>query len=64
MTKEEIHEILEQLEKGEISEYHVTKEEFLSFRQELVNREDFKHFRGIAQRGGEVVYQYTENPRS
>lgn len=64
MTKEEIDEILEQLKKGELKEYHVTKEDFLSFRQVLVNREDFKHFRGIAQRGGEVIYQYTENPRS
>jgi hypothetical protein len=64
MTNEEVQEILNQLKNGELSEYHVTKEEFLSFRQVLVGREDFKHFRGIAQRGGEVVYQYIENARS
>ncbi|MGM0902524.1 hypothetical protein [Mesobacillus maritimus] len=64
MTNEEVHEILNQLKRGEVSEYHVSKEEFLTFRQVLVNREDFKHFRGIAQRGGEVVYHYIENARS
>lgn len=64
MTSEEVNEILNQLKSGELSECHVTKEDFLSFRQVLVKREDFKHFRGIAQRGGEVVYQYIETARS
>jgi len=64
MTSEEVNEVLDQLKSGEQSEYHVTKDEFISFRQVLVNRDDFKHFRGIAQRGGEVVYQYIENARS
>jgi hypothetical protein len=64
MTSEEVNEVLDQLKRGERSEYHVKKEEFISFRQVLVKREDFKNFRGIAQRGGEVVYQYIENARS
>jgi hypothetical protein len=64
MTSEEVNEVLDQLKRGERSEYHVSKEAFISFRKVLVNREEFKHFRGIAQRGGEVVYQYIENARS
>jgi hypothetical protein len=29
-----------------------------------VKREDFRHFRGVAQRGGDVLYQYLEEARS
>ncbi|MHC0038630.1 hypothetical protein [Pseudoneobacillus sp. C159] len=64
MNESFINEQLESLKKGILSEYHVSKEDFLSFREVLVNRKDFKHFRGIAGRGGSVVYQYLENPRS
>ncbi|CEG26624.1 hypothetical protein [Bacillus sp. B-jedd] len=59
-----INEILEQLKNGELAEYYVTNEDFLPFREVLVKRPDFKHFRGIAQRGGGVIYGYTEEPRS
>jgi hypothetical protein len=59
-----INEQLENLKSGILSEYYVSKEDFLAFRKVLVNRQDFKHFRGIAGRGGSVVYQYLENPRS
>jgi hypothetical protein len=55
---------LEKLKKGELSEFNVKKEEFMDFRQILVKRDDFKHFRGIGQRGGDVLYQYLEEPRS
>ena len=64
MQSKEINSILDQLKHGEISEYYVSKEEFLPFREVLVNRKDFKHFRGIAGRGGNTVYQYMENARS
>ncbi|WNS77567.1 hypothetical protein RRV45_08330 [Bacillus sp. DTU_2020_1000418_1_SI_GHA_SEK_038] len=64
MKEEQIHEILEKLKSGELSEYYVTKEEFLPVRNVLVNREDFKQFRGIAQRGGAVLYRYMERARS
>lgn len=64
MQKELIQEILEKLKDGTLSEYYVTKENFLDFRAELVKREDFKHFRGIGQRGGDVTYQYQNEPRS
>lgn len=59
-----INERLDQLKNGVLNEYYVSKEEFLEFRKVIVKREDFKHFRGIAQRGGAVVYHYIEVPRS
>ena len=64
MTKEEITAVLNQLKNGEIEEIYVSKEEFLTYREVIVAREDFKHFRGIAQRGGNVVYRYMKEPRS
>lgn len=64
MQEQEAKEILEKLANRELGEYRITKEEFLLFRQFLVQRADFKHFRGIAQHGGEVVYQYLDEPRS
>ncbi|GLB60412.1 hypothetical protein [Cytobacillus sp. NCCP-133] len=64
MKEEQIHEVLNQLKQGIILEYYVSIEDFLPFRSVLVKREDFKHFRGIAQRGGDVFYQYLELPRS
>lgn len=64
MTEEHIQEMLDKLKSGELSEYYVSKEDFLSVRTVLVKREDFKHFRGIAQRGGAVIYRYSETARS
>ncbi|SEN32660.1 hypothetical protein SAMN05192533_111110 [Mesobacillus persicus] len=64
MNKEEINQVLNQLKDGELSEFHVSKEEFLLFRQVLMERPDFKYFRGIAQRGGEVIYEYLKEARS
>lgn len=59
-----IHEILDKLKNKELHEYVVTKDVFYSFREVLVQRPDFKHFRGSAEHGGKVVYTYMENPRS
>ncbi|XJZ28312.1 hypothetical protein ACF5W4_05830 [Bacillota bacterium Lsc_1132] len=64
MNEERIHAILDQLKSGALSEFYVMKEDFLDFRAVLVKRPDFKHFRGIGQRGGDVLYQYLETPRS
>jgi hypothetical protein len=64
MNEQLAEEILNKLRDGELSEYRVSKNDFMIFRKVLVQRKDFKHFRGIAQRGGEVVYQYMQNPRS
>lgn len=64
MKEEIITEILNRLMTGELSEYYVTNDDFMEFRQVLVKRKDFKHFRGIGQRGGDVLYQYVKEPRS
>lgn len=64
MDEQTIHEILDKLKSGELHEYHVGKEQFLSFRKILIDREDFKHFRGIAQQGGSIIYRYLQEPRS
>jgi hypothetical protein len=64
MDKQTIHEILDKLRDGELHEYHVSKDQFLTIRKILVERDDFKHFRGIAQQGGSVIYRYLQEPRS
>ncbi|NRD78687.1 hypothetical protein HPT25_15100 [Bacillus sp. BRMEA1] len=64
MNKEIVDDILNRLMTGELSEYYVKNEDFMIFRDVLVNRKDFKHFRGIGQRGGDVLYQYLKEPRS
>ncbi|MBZ5753385.1 MULTISPECIES: hypothetical protein [Metabacillus] len=64
MDEQTIQAILDQLRDGELNEYHVSKEQFIEFRNTLVNREDFKHFRGIAQQGGSIIYRYLQEPRS
>ncbi|WP_139187818.1 hypothetical protein [Bacillus tuaregi] len=64
VNAEETQKILEDLKNGVLTEYMVKKAEFLNFRQVLVKREDFRHFRGIAQRGGDVLFHYLKEPRS
>lgn len=64
MNDELIREKLEKLSNKELNELFVKKEEFLTVRKILVTREDFKHFRGTALRGGDVLYEYLDEPRS
>lgn len=64
MSIAEIEAIIEQLRNREIREYRVSKEEFAEFRAVVVKQPDFKHFRGRAQRGGDVIYEYMEVARS
>ncbi|MGG4489784.1 hypothetical protein [Metabacillus idriensis] len=64
MDNQLANEMLDSLKNGEIHEYHVPKDVFLPFRKVLVEREDFKHFRGIALQGGSVIYKYLQVPRS
>ncbi|HEY4552290.1 MAG TPA: hypothetical protein VIG80_03785 [Bacillaceae bacterium] len=51
-------ELLEKLRNGELNRIEVPKEDFLPFRQVLMEQSDVKQFRGIAQRGGNVIYEY------
>jgi len=64
MKEDFVIEILDKLMTGELSEYYVSNEDFMEFRKVLVKRKDFKHFRGVGQRGGDVLYQYLNEPRS
>lgn len=64
MSKENFEDQLEQLKNGEIEKCFVSKENFLEFRNVLVKREDFKHFRGVAEHGGSVIYTYIQEARS
>lgn len=55
-------EMLEQLKNGEIPSLTIQKEDFLDFRKVLIERPDFKHFRGAAFHYGVTIYTYTEEP--
>ena len=56
--------LLNQLRNKEIERLEITKEDFLAFRQVLVKDPQFKHFRGEAQQGGNIIYTFMEVPRS
>lgn len=58
MNEQEALEIIDQLRNGQLPNYYVKKEDFMTFRKVLIEQEDFKNFRGIAQRGGDVIYEY------
>lgn len=64
MNPQLAEDILNQLQERKLNEYHVTKEDFLIFQNILVKREDFKHFRGEALRGGGVIFTYLDEARS
>ena len=64
MNKELAVELLEQLKTGQLSEIVVKKEDFLAFREQLIQRPDFKHFHGIAKHGGVTIYKYLQEERS
>ncbi|MFF3100737.1 hypothetical protein [Viridibacillus arvi] len=58
------NDMLDELKNGTRKDITVDKEEFYALREVLVKREDFKHFRGVAKQGGQVIYQYMEVARS
>jgi len=64
MDEKKAADLLNKLRDGEISQLQVSKEDFSVFRPVLVKQEDFKHFRGVAQQGGDVFYTYMSQPRS
>lgn len=64
MDKEQAIRMLDSLQRKEVEEIFVSKQDFMIFREFIVSRKDFKNFRGIAQRGGDVIYQYIDEARS
>lgn len=61
---ENFKDLIEKLKNGEIKQIEVDKKSFYELRELIVEREDFKHFRGIAKQSGIVVYEYLPEERS
>ena len=59
-----IEQHLSDLRERKVKEVLVLKEDFLDFRNVLIEQEDFKHFRGEAKHKGNIVYTYLEVARS
>jgi hypothetical protein len=64
MAESEFIQLINALRNKEIEEIQVEKDDFLTFRAVLVKQPDFRHFRGIAEHGGNIRYQYLDTPRS
>ncbi|MEK4228547.1 hypothetical protein [Solibacillus sp. FSL H8-0538] len=60
----EYKQMLEQLRSGEVASIEIPKEQYLQFREQLVKDEQFKHFRGEAKQGGNIVFTYLAAPRT
>ena len=56
--------LLDQLRNKEVSSILIKKDEFLQFREQLVKDKQFKHFRGEAKQGGDVIFTFLDVPRS
>lgn len=61
---EQYKQLLDQLRNGEIQQLEIKKEDFLAFREVLVKDTQFKHFRGEAQQGGNIIFTFLDVPRS
>ena len=61
---EDYKKVLDQLRYKEVSSVLIKKDEFLQFREQLVKDEQFKHFRGEAKQGGDVIFTFLDVPRS
>ncbi len=64
MDKELANTILDQLKNGEIKEYVVTKDVFYTFREVVVNEKTLSISLVTHSEGGQVIYTYSETPRS
>ncbi|RSU08666.1 hypothetical protein CBF30_05420 [Vagococcus entomophilus] len=60
MVMNNYDELLEQLKANEISEIEVSHEDFLTFRESWIKREDRMHFVGEAHLGGSITYRWQE----
>ncbi len=61
---EKYKQMINQLRNGEVSSIEIKKEEYLQFREVLVKDAQFKHFRGEAKQGGNIVFTFLEVPRT
>lgn len=58
MDEKKALEILGDLRAGKIDSHLIMKEEFMVFRNILINQSDRNNFKGFAQKGGKVLYKY------
>lgn len=56
--------LINQLKNGDIKQIEIIKSDFLPFREILIKDNQFKHFRGEAKQGGNIVFTFLQNPRS
>lgn len=56
--------LIDQLRNGDVQSILIKKEEFLQFREHLLKDAQFKHFRGEAKQGGDVVFTFLQQARS
>ena len=56
--------MIDQLRNGEVNSIEINKAEYLQFREVLVKDAQFKHFRGEAKQGGNIVFTFLEVPRT
>lgn len=61
---EQYQQMLDQLRNGKVNSIVITKSEYLHFREALVKDPQFKHFRGEAKQGGNIVFTFLEVPRT
>ena len=61
---EKYKSMLDQLRNGEVNRIEIKKAEYLQFREVLVKDAQFKHFRGEAKQGGDIIFTFLEVPRT
>lgn len=61
---EQHQQLLDQLRNGEVKSIEIEKNNYLAFREVLVRDPQFKHFRGEAKQGGNIVFTFLNIPRT
>ncbi|KYG89312.1 hypothetical protein MHH70_07550 [Metasolibacillus sp. FSL H7-0170] len=56
--------MINDLRNREVQSIEIEKSDFLAFRQILVSEPDFKHFRGEAKQGGNIIFTYLDIART
>lgn len=56
--------MIDQLRNGKVNSIEINKAEYLQFREVLVKDAQFKHFRGEAKQGGNIVFTFFDVPRT
>ncbi|NSL50627.1 hypothetical protein [Calidifontibacillus erzurumensis] len=57
-NKEHFKEMIDKLRKNELDHLLVTKQEFLVFREVLMEQKDKEKIVGEAKKGGQIIYRF------